>query len=753
MIPNSTNYPEEIDSNDNLFEVHDALRVRLIEDYNPGDTSITVLGDEAIMQQFSDTGIITLTEQCSDATERAISFYYGSKTLTTFDDLEILENFTDTVKPKNITNVVQNVVAPHHNNLKDALIAIQRFAGKKGEEPIRALEGTMEQRTSYLRSIALVPKAWFSVDKTIGLAPLTVEFTDQSFRLNTDGNPDNVERIWDFGDNTGPSIITIEETEEVPEDQVDVLVEDTDGGKIRKTYTEPGIYTVSYTVRNPFGEDEVIFSDLINVRFPAPDNAIIEFVQRAGQIVTDGSPTGGPYETPPTIRAAAGSIIDVVINSGINSFTGKTYSGETVNDSNTPIDPIVSYTWSLADDLTHGNSSSTRAVYSIGGVYDLILRADTEFGSYRITTYEDCIDVVEKSNLWLWTFDATETNVVSSEFGLISETFKTKSSNNINLSIDDSFLDDAPNEEQQKRELKRNNGFAQRGSTSSGNGGVGILYWASGRNDVQTATDEKIYMREYNGFFDTYVTKPDIDRPWNWIGLSSFEKTYFFFGGVTTAISPETSPTNQTKHTVLLSDMTVSSSTIASTNYKNGADELKNNEVTYDVDGDAEQGNMSVYRSTWHNSTGYWLRNQGVGAFFRIKSFYKTSGNIAEPFQDIRKLPDMTGPARVEGQLVSLSQGPYFFSNSGAVAAYNEISGVWGSDTANSTAFRLLQDSSYSDFDDSAQTLLATSDGDKVAYLSFDYSPNTFIKFNETDTTFSSITPRPAGSQWLMCVF
>jgi hypothetical protein len=60
------------------------------------------------------------------------------------------------------------------------------------------------------------------------------------------------------------------------------------------------------------------------------------------------------------------------------------------------VDPIQNYTWSLSDDLAHGNSNTARAVYSIGGTYDLILRTDTEFGSYKITIYDNAFDIVEK---------------------------------------------------------------------------------------------------------------------------------------------------------------------------------------------------------------------------------------------------------------------------------------------------------------------------------------------------------------------
>ena len=46
-------------------------------------------------------------------------------------------------------------MSAHHNNLKDALIAIQEFAGRQGETGVNPLEGTMEQRINYLRKLII----------------------------------------------------------------------------------------------------------------------------------------------------------------------------------------------------------------------------------------------------------------------------------------------------------------------------------------------------------------------------------------------------------------------------------------------------------------------------------------------------------------------------------------------------------------------------------------------------------------------
>ena len=772
----ASNFPNTLDSDITLYQVADGLRVKLIEDYNVGDTIITVLGDETTMRLFSDTGIITLTDQCAEPEQRAISFSYTLRTLTTFEGLTLLSGFVDNAKPKNLTSVTQNVMAQHHNNLKDAVIAIEKFAGKKGEVGTKPTQGTMEQRINYLRNVALQPKAWFTINKSIGIAPLTVTFTDQSFRLGTDGSSINVKHIWDFGDNTVSVIsgITLESTASnisltsyVPTSISNVIVEDIDGESITKTYNDPGLYTVKLTVINDFGEDTVIFDDLISARFPAPNDACIAFVSRANQIIEqEGIPSGGPFTTTPILRASINSLIDMYIPTGENPNTpGVTYGGEVISDGNI-IDPIETYTWSLSDDLGHGNSNTTRAVYSVGGNYDLVLRCDTRFGAYKITTYDNAFDIVEKVNLWLWIYNNSKTQASVCEFGLLSETFKNAVAP-VSLNVNQSFLvntntNPVVNSAQQLKEFNRNVGFAPRTAASSGNGGTGILFWASGRPANSSSLNEKIYSSQFNGFTQVYTSGfskagVEIQRPWNWVSFASSTNIYFALGGVVGSVPSGTSPTNQDKDVVSLSSLASvnPASTLLSSNYKNGADELQQNEVTYDENGNPVQGHMSTYRSCWYSDSGFLLRNQGNGTFFRIRSFYKTSGNTSEPFIDIRKLTDMAGPSKIEGQLVSLSTGIYFFNNSGSVSAYNPTTGVWGTGGpgVNSPAFKALQDSTVVGFDSESQTLLAASDNDHVAYLSFDYSQKSFFKFNDIDTTVSSVTSRPSGSQWNMAIF
>jgi PKD repeat protein len=753
MIP-KVNYPQSIDTDQNLFYVSDGLRVVLAEDYNPGDTSISIVGDEDTIRTFDTTGIITLTEQCSDPELRALSFYYSSRTLTSFNDLELLPGFIDCPKPKRATNVTQNVVSIHHNNLKDALIRIERFAGKKGDVGKYPLEGTMEERINYLRKLVLAPRAWFKVDKVVGLSPLTVEFTDQSFFLGTDGVASSVKHEWNFGDDTDDQVYC-------PSSGV---------CKVQKTYTLPGIYDVSLTVTNDFGSyqlsDTVVMPKMINVRIPAPDEATIEIVERSGQKLTQGDPLSGdekPYtNSKPKIRAPINTLIDVKIKDEKTrlvpgSYTGsdgsfRSYSGELVvvdgDGKVNPLDPVSSYTWSFSDDLVHNNSKNTKALFGAGGYFDLILRVDTKNNAYRITTYDNAFDIIENYNLWLWYRNISGS--YSYEFGIISETFKLKGTV-LAANINSSFLNSS-SKPKAKDEFLNNNGAIKRSSNPSGGGGASLIYWASGRNLSAPINSEKIIFSEFNGFFDTYTSRGDISRPWNWVGLGHQENLYFLLG----SISDGNMATSQQKTKYNALSFTSSNSNMISSNYKNGADELTSNTLDFTYS-DLTQAYFSVYRTAWHEDSGYILRNEG-GLFYRISSFYKTSGNAAEPFVDIRKITDMPG-SKIEGTLTSLSQGVYFFNNSGSVVAYSPTSGSWvsGGPGSTSTLFRSLQDTQKTGFDDASNTLISASDDGKIVFLSYNYSSKCFIKFNEADMTFKSLVNSPERdentSQWQMYIF
>jgi hypothetical protein len=115
----------------------------------------------------------------------------------------------------------------------------------------------------------------------------------------------------------------------------------------------------------------------------------------------------------------------------------------------------------------------------------------------------------------------------------------------------------------------------------------------------------------------------------------------------------------------------------------------------------------------------------------------------------------MVGGAKTEGQLVTLSNGVFFFNNSGDISAWNDVTLTWeiGRSSSSTLSFQSLQDRNVANFANESNSLLAASDNDKVAYLSFDYSEKAFIKFNATDLSFSSAGARPYEPQFKLGIY
>jgi len=751
-IPTSSLYPDNYDSDENLFLVRDSLRLRLLEDYNPGDTTITV---DSSTKDFPDSGVVTLTEQCSEIDYRALSFFYGSKTDTKFNDLEILTEFIalDSVKPKKATNVTMNVIAMHHNHLKDSLIAIQSFFGTK----YTIDKDTITGRVRYLENLAYRPKAWFSLTPQIGLVPITVTFKNESLRLGSSW----IRQTWDFGEDA-PVVIEAANLEEY-NNYTDIIGSVTiNGTTITKVYSNIGIYTVSLLLENEWGSNIVEFENVITAKLEAPEKASISMIPTDDQTYTPGAIL---IDIGPKIRSLANEFVQLTIESGEDiDRSGYSYAGEPLDILLDPIDPIIYYTWSLEDDLIHANSNSTKASYSLGGLYDIVLRVDTSFGAYRITKWTDSIDIIESTNLWLFNFNSYNANgsgvVKTYEFGLNSETFKLLGNQNLTVDRNSNFLDiyDDPdyNEnttDRAKSEFLKNTFFTPAGTITSGNNGNGILFWAKGGASSDSG---EIGAAKYNGFDDTYdILDVIIGRPWNWTSFSSLTKSYFLFGGEVSGV-PNSNPSSPLRTDYELSTTTASSLiTLTNSDFENGSDELLEHPSEFNIDGLATNGYFATYRSTWKDSVGYILRNSAVNDFFRISSFYKTNGNILNPFLTITRLQNMTGSAKTEGEFVALSNGIFFFNNSGEVSAWNDSTLTWeiGQAGSSSLTFRSVQDDTVSGFDSKANTLLAASDKGSIAYLSYDYSDKAFIKFNGTDLTFTTTRYRPPGKQFQMGVY
>ena len=756
-IPSSSTFPEAMDSDDNLFLVHDSLRVRLAEDYNPGDKFVEVEGDPDTMLRFPPTGIITLTEQCSDIDMRALSFYYSSKTENSFLGLEMLPEFLsmDSQKPKKSTNVTMNVLDLHHNHLKDALISVQEFLGTKYQPD----DGTITQRINFLKEVALSPKAWFSSNRSFGLVPFTVSFRNESLRMGEGYS----KQTWDFGDGSPPLVVESSGLDEYLAETVQ-----------EKAYVVPDNYTVKLTVENEYGSDTVEFEQMIVAKTESPEEASIAINHRFSQNYTPGDIVGGAR---PKIRSSTNTFLDLEVPDGEDpDRPGYSYAGEQLKPPGPPIDqrkidPIREYTWRLGDDLPHPNSRFARASYDLGGYYDITLRVDTGFGSYRITTYEKSIDIVEDSNLWLFNYGSSGDTIKAYEFGLKSETFKVLGNSEPSIERNNGFLGENPLNyddtskyysftlERARREFEQNVEFANSGSLSSGNKGNSLIFWAKGGASLDS---KEIGVKKYNAFDDAYENLSSIsNRPWNWASMSSPDRTYFIFGQSSPIVSGRNDALAERVEYDISTQSAASPVPLLTSDFENGADELLSHPSYYENDEDdpdfliSTNGYFASYRTAWKDQTGYILRNSSVNEFFRFGDFYRTKGTLSSPFGSLTKMPDMPGSIKTEGQLLPLSNGIFFFNNSGEVCAWNDTSLVWEVGRSGSTAltFRSVQDTSAQNFDDRSNTLKAASDGDRAAYLSYDYGAGAFVKFNGTDLTFTLLRRRPEGKQFKMGVY
>ena len=734
-IPTIT-FPTSLDTDDTLYSVKDSLYLALSKDYNPGDTVVYVEANESKMDLFPDTGIITLVENCSEPEYRAVSLHYTAKSTIdyTFSGLSVLPETPNTYKKSGATQVVMNVVAQHHNAIKDAIISIENYVGKEiateSDKVNRPFTGNLVQRTEYLLSKVFYPRAWFTADKTIGLAPLTVTFNNLSFQLGEALPDNNIDFYWDFGDDTGSNANTFSYY--------------TTETTTTHTYYTPGIYTVKLKAKNKYGEDIVYFENLINARYEAPDTAEIDVSIGSAQIYFPASGF--------TKVLAGSTVVIYTLGQAINPSTGKTYAGETVDANNEPVDPITNYTWNLSDDLTHGNDATTSAIYTIGGLYNIVLRCDTRSGAYRITTVYDRINVTESFNGWLFTLESGSI-ARASEMGFNSETFKTKQLNYTTISRNPQFLSLENNATRLVAEFYRNTNFNTQSNVSSGEGigGNAIIHYASGRNSTDPSTFENIQAVLFNGFSETYGAFASYPRPWNWIAFNNEEITWFLLGNAINQ-PPGSSPTNLELIENNLTDQTyVVSKTFNTSSFSGGASYLQYNAGEFDANGDPEDGNFSAYRYAWRDRNAYILKNITYGEAFEIKSFFSSVEDEANIFGSFTQLADLVGPRKTEGILLNLTQGLYFFNNTGAVSLFDPIEQVWktGGPGYNSIVFNNLQDKTVQTYDEESNTLVGTTDNTSAAYLSFDYSTDAYIKYNEIDLTFTKLNQRPSGEQWL----
>jgi len=181
------------------------------------------------------------------------------------------------------------------------------------------------------------PIAEFSGSPTSGYAPLDVTFADLSANNPTTWS-------WDFGDGIGTS----------------------DLQHPSYTYNSPGTYTVTLTVTNPYGSDDEIKIDYIDVQAEPQDPPVADF---------SGSPTSG-YE-PLTV-----------------DFTDLSTNNPT------------SWSWDFGDGIGTSDEQHPSYTYPSFGIYAVSLTATNAYG-FDTETKIDYIVVQELPNVLMHVQDVS----------------------------------------------------------------------------------------------------------------------------------------------------------------------------------------------------------------------------------------------------------------------------------------------------------------------------------------------------------
>ncbi len=202
----------------------------------------------------------------------------------------------------------------------------------------------------------VTPTAGFVGTPTSGDYPLNVSFTDQSTGASS--------YSWDFGDGVGTS------TQANPS----------------YTYTSAGTFTVTQTVTNACGSDQMVRTNYITVTTPPPPPPTAEFV---------GSPTSGDFPL-------------------------------TVNFTDLSTDAPTSWTWDFGDGVGTSTAQNPSYIYNNVGTYTVSLTATNAYGS-DVETKIDYITVTEPTTAE-GAFAQSETSVLGTFSGSFANTYASDNS-------------------------------------------------------------------------------------------------------------------------------------------------------------------------------------------------------------------------------------------------------------------------------------------------------------------------------------
>lgn len=178
-------FPQLIDDKKSLYLAVNNAETKLSQSLTYNGKNLVVESTE----KFPANGLIKLYNKEKNDNYEII--YYDNRNSTTF--LNLHRGFAGSKRSDwpSGTMVAASVMAEHHNSIKDAIIKIQKFIGKKENPDSDSLNNKLKS----LENKHLSPKPNFRAYPTKGSPPLTIKFQNFS-------NNEAIRFLWDFGDGT-----------------------------------------------------------------------------------------------------------------------------------------------------------------------------------------------------------------------------------------------------------------------------------------------------------------------------------------------------------------------------------------------------------------------------------------------------------------------------------------------------------------------------------------------------------------------
>lgn len=653
-------FPNAFDDETTLFTVVDDAITRLSEDWKPGQSELAIEDTS----RFPSSGGYCTVYSFHDSISVA-------KRVTTFRFTGVSDNTLTGVVPLNNEQmprvkgcrVVLNIMAQHRNATTNANLAIQKVLGDIGTDD----ESTIEWFADLLTRTVKIPRPFFNVSPSrTGFKLTTFNFTDQTYRLQS---WQDIFWEWDFGDGT-------KSTEQNPS----------------HAYDHPGLYTVTLSVRNNYGERTLVSKDVIRVLGEVP---------RQGEI----------------------SIIPSTLIAG-ETYAVLSFQPSSIQDEANPVENIE---WQTGDSSNPLIGTTVRALFNTPGRISPRIIQRTRLGNFSIQEGPE-INVIERNSAWLIVQPSLNPQFTIEEYMPSLDSYKTSKSK---------FTFEREWQQTQNKQLPEEN-FLFSGGLHRFRGSYNTLYLANSNLNIMR-------FRELELDTDTSTEAGSRSRGWGWTSsriistevddVLENDQVYVFFGRST--------DDERQRELLTVEHYGMNTKTWESMPLASVAASLDDEDIIRNAAHGAMGKRGRRWRSTNWQDKIYILGSDDRNYMSRFVSFQPATQSWAT-----LSMPLVSGRTLdlVEATLFSLSEGVYMAGVDRFISKYDAGDNTWTSLTGSSAW--AVSSSGVAVDSRTPIKALSSEEAPKVdntkAYLS-GFSIDSFASYDELSRSATSHRFRPTG--------